>query len=1044
SQISETDFPLLLRVNASAGAGKTSLLAAWFIRLLFDNRVRPGNVLGITFTNAATTEMKKRIFSLLKSVALENKVIEPLAGLIPEQSQEKAQELVNELISGYSDFNIKTIDSFINSLVTLAGLETGISPGCRVYTDTKYYLELNLRQILRSYGRKNEESLTASIDDFLKQSFEISRRGGWKAVEPLLDRLIHLRSEELKIRENLIEPPQSKLAEKKTALDSCIHVFLDCIVKSNPEIFPVNFVKFLETTLESRVPSTNKQWILLPEEWLKKNRTADFQGLDQALISAYSEFLDAFVIRNASCVHSLHTLMRQKMDSSSGTRNILFIDELNKKISSLINQAGDLPWCFFLAGSDLRHFLIDEFQDTSLLQFSNLLLLLKNALSQNPPGGSSLFFVGDVKQAIYRFSGGDADLFLETPDFFPAVEKKLDFSLNMNFRSGGNIVSFVSRTFAPKNIRAWISGFKLEKQKVDRTVTAEAMEKLERLYANSAQDVQPAEAGKGFIRVERYSGENSSADCWIEKRLINIFSELSERFPSGGKSIGVLVRKGSEEAFVTSVLLSMKNLSFPVICDRSSDIREHHLTSGLISFLRFLQNPLDDLSFSAAVCGNLFCACSGIPTSCIFSCLEQRMTGKPAYIAFRDTFPAAWTELISPFFKQTGFLPPYDLISGIISGWNCLKNFPEAELLFHFILELASEQEEEGGNDLESLIVFLDSQKEDHFRPGIASGGDGVRVMTMHKAKGLAFDIVILPGLSMKTINSRSGEFFISLHGGLVLAGMNKKYADLLGGRLEQGPAAKVTESYLLEQTESFVDEFNLIYVAFTRAREEIYAFFPARGGDVLASLFFQGEELLAETGCISVSDRILPTAPATSKFIVSSASSSWHEKLVRDKIDLSCLDARSRARTGELIHAALSRIHLIEPDEIAEAAKAAVFSAASRHDEETRQSIFTLVCSAIKAAPEFFPPEGDTRAFTELGFITPDGDRLVADRVLLSETELKVIDFKTGAVSHEHDSQVRRYAFHLNEIFPGRRISAYIYYLDGLIIKNVETIPSF
>ncbi|MDD2715881.1 MAG: UvrD-helicase domain-containing protein [Candidatus Wallbacteria bacterium] len=1028
----ELKFPLILRVNASAGSGKTNLLAAWFIKLLFEKGVKLENILAITFTNAATAEMKTRILSTLKSLAFpgSGKALntDSVEGLIPEKPEQK--EIIRQidyLISHYSDFNVRTIDSFINTLVTVSALELRSSPRQEIRLDVNFYLEYCLQQFLRKYGKVAEPEITGLINDLLELMFTYDRSDTWSVHDRIMEKVIELRTRELSSADGFQAELRDDYYELLIRFLKTASELLALIDESGQsDSFIQYFLKFLEKSREFTMPPDSKQWPLEPvEAWLKKNRNFDFKGLEVRLCEDYGRFVAASLGKDTYHHLKIHQEIKSILTDVENRGNLLFIDELNMRIHSLIGDSGGMPACLFFAGADFTHFLIDEFQDTSRLQLSNLFPLVENALSGEHASGSSFFLVGDMKQAIYRFSGGSSRLFLEIPDLFPAVEQKVDFYLETNFRSAPEIVKFVNHTFSTVNLSAWILRQADAKSFFDQAFA----DSIAEIYSSPAQKIPESTSG-GYVSLTCHE----NAEGIQEEKLKEIFAGLAARFPDGNAEIAVLVRKRDEEEKIASLLLSMA-LPFTVISEKSLDVRENQEIAEITALLRFLNSPLDNLSFFTAVSGNLFRALTGLSGKELLSWQLNCRRQVPLYISFREKYPTFWENHFSPFFKRVGFLPPYDLVREIMENWQCFSLHRDLSGIFHHFLELVSSREERGENSLEALLEFIASGDDDSFYLKLSGSLAGIRIMTMHRSKGLSFDITVLPGQCIKKRSSRKNEFFVpAMDGSVTMVKMTAGLAGNLASCTEPLVAAAV-DAYKNEQLNSFVDELNLNYVSFTRARQEIHVLIPETDDNLLPDLLFTGDARNLQYGSLLKTSTESPVEPEVSKELPR-PQTHWYDKLVREKITLQSLESSESADFGDAVHSILSEIIYADPEKNREVLLDKIRSSrAVRQNLIPAEIAISTIIPTIEKLNSFFSPDSG-EIFTELEFMTAEGERLVADRVILREGKLTVLDYKTGARTESHHEQVRKYLKHLGGIFKATSAEGYIFYLKE---QNLE-----
>ncbi|MEK7875386.1 MAG: 3'-5' exonuclease, partial [Pseudomonadota bacterium] len=539
-------------------------------------------------------------------------------------------------------------------------------------------------------------------------------------------------------------------------------------------------------------------------------------------MEAYSLFNPYIQIFNK--VFGFFLLQSQKED-------ILFLEELNSRARQLFGKGTiSVPEIYCRIGSRFCHFLIDEFQDTSVLQWNNIFILVEEALSS----GGTLFYVGDKKQAIYRFRGGEAQL-------FDGVRKELgqfgqrEDVLGRNYRSSKEIVQFNNHIFSSENLKHFINSYNVyqeAKPKNDayfRFFPAFEQELLQ-VFSHSEQEPQP-DKPDGYVSVERFDILSEEPDM-VRDKLLALIKDLRSR-SFDFKDIAVLSRSGSRVEEISCWLIEE---GIPVESEKTLNIRENGLIKEVASFLKFLDSPIDDLAFASFILGEIFCAASGLAKEKIEDFIfrhgmqKKRKDAEAAYLyrAFQKEFPLPWQQYIEKFFKNVGFLPLYEMLVTIYADFNVLEIFPGNQSFFMSFLELVMEKEDEHNGIKAFLGYFKDAVNEDLYVKFPAS--NAVKVMTVHKAKGLEFPVVIIPFLK---INPKA-ESTSDNHGSSYTPELSRKENSLRLLRLKEDYrrfSEEIRVRYNEEYFRSFLDELNNIYVSFTRAKQELYIFIPKKPG---------------------------------------------------------------------------------------------------------------------------------------------------------------------------------------------------------------------
>ncbi|MCK4325826.1 UvrD-helicase domain-containing protein, partial [bacterium] len=544
-------------------------------------------------------------------------------------------------------------------------------------------------------------------------------------------------------------------------------------------------------------------------------------------------------------------------------------------------------------------FFIDEFQDTSRFQWENLSPLIEETLSK----AGSLFYVGDKKQAIYEFRGGESALFDEVKTAFPSVADKIEEKYpEVNYRSRENIVSFINKTFSENNLRLWIERCKLNEETTDIAM-------LLKTYAHSQQKPDQKEDKKGgLVKVERISPQEQlkkeEMDTEIGKHLVALIKKgiLGRFSPS---DIAILVRTNNEASTVTRVLTGA---DISVASEKTLDISSNTLIQEIVSFLSFLDSPIDNLSFACFISGDIFQKVSGLSRDRVFSfLLKNRGLEGPIrsslYVLFRDRFPQVWKKYIEEYFNAVGFLPLYDLAFRILKKYNVFRDFPDDEGFFYQFLEVLKETGKEVVSSAKPFLDYWYSEKEkkEDFQVVLPEYTNAVKVLTIHKAKGLGFPVVIIPFAYLN--NSPINEAF------------EKEGADsAIPYYINKGYTAvspRLKALYKERFSTRLLNELNTFYVAVSRAKDELYIFLPnyKRATGKLHVPLFPERHILQIGTPLDYSSR---EAGKKAKHLYPTLRNEWHDKLHRPRIETGELidTARKEAiERGTLIHKFLAGV---------------------------------------------------------------------------------------------------------------------------------------
>jgi len=1035
-------FPHVCIVEASAGTGKTYALARRYIQLLLGAGSGTGAVpfksmLAITFSNKASLEMKERILDFLKKIALngftdpaEEKELFQALGVTAENVRPLAGRAMDDLVSNYNFFQVQTIDSFMNAILSGCAFHLGLSSSFKIRRDWKDFLAFSLDSLIDRAGKNRK--VRRLFEDALRQYLYVESRSGWFPKKDMLEMTQQLFStmNRLGQRYRRVDITAKDLAAKKKdvvgamkrlrrALPEATHKSfmkgLDGFLDADPSSF--DFADVSDFWKRDEVPVAKKATV--PAEALRPWKTVK-SGLEEAAvlesILIYKPYVEIF------------SLLLEELRKDVAKEDVLFLDELNFRAHELLGQgAVSLPELYYRLAVRLRHFLVDEFQDTSPLQWANLDAMVEEALST----GGSLFYVGDKKQAIYRFRGGDVRLFDALRERFPSFSV-VSLSLDKNYRSRGEIVRFCNAVFSQENLERFLSQAVFGK---DTGFSSREHQGILDVFKGSRQETVRGE-GTGFVSVEVVAADDrEEREALIRDKVFGVLEEVSGKGGYGWDDVAVLVRENKEVELVSEWLLGRR---IPVASEKTLNIRNHPRIKEIISLLRFLNRPVDNLAFVSFILGDIFCRASGMAHETLAAFVfarpgrGQRENEPYAYRSFRAQYGPVWEAYFDGLFKSVGFVPLYELVVRVYAQFRCFESFGSEQGFFMRLLELIKEREEENATLADFLDFFDTVAVEELYLKG--STAAAVTVMTIHKAKGLGFPVVVLPFLGIRPrVDAMAVQ---ETEEGLLLRSIGGKYAGF--SRDLDAVAAE-------ERFRSLVDEMNSVYVGLTRARDAMWVFLPhggKRAANPLVDLFpeesrVSGRMPVKESGGQGAAASSLGVAP-----IGLPCYGDWVPWLRDESMDKGVLERRAQIRRGEVLHALLSWVG-DAADTDAEALWLGVRERArcgfpSVVDWDDYGKTFEKILSSARLAPFFRPKQAEVLCEQEIAYGSGDIGRI--DRMVVTEKEVLVVDYKSSRQEAEEGRvQVRRYASAAARVFPGRRVRGFLVYLDTARCEEVS-----
>jgi len=1028
-------FPHIFVYEASAGSGKTRRLASRYIDFLlhysgkttvpFDFR----NLLAVTFTNEAADQMKQEILRMLKTKAFRE-----------DKDSHIAIQITEEIIRNFSDFAVRTIDSFVHSLLVASSLELKLPADYEIIHQSLPYLEYVLDNFLEEILYDSEAKQLFLV--FLNHFLVVERQRYWNPKRALLNLLDKFyREENGRARRFLEILGDFDLSQRENELKIQIEQFISSLATHSG--LNQRFLNGIHSLLSSSglyfLNDINRyiNKSLTPGRGiLNKNSSEPDLGLVQAwekLKKQYDSYLHNFVWLRHSSYLKIFNKFRQRLEDFKESKRIVFLEELNRKARQFLTSEGLLPTeIYYKLAAVLYHYLIDEFQDTSILQWENIQPLVEDALSK----GGSLFYVGDKKQAIYRFRGGEVELFDSIKQHFrDKVARIYDEVLLYNYRSKKIVVEFNNLTFSKQNLTNFLETFPY--------LTREFKKKILSVFKDSKQKHSSLDPQAGYVRLEIVGGENKQQlQKNIDAKIKEILFQLEARF--NYRDILILVRDNREAESVTNFLLKD---GYPVCASRTISIRHNFLIRQITALLKFLNSPIDNLCFVNFILGDVFIKATGLSVDSLRSWLEGiRLDGKGdvLYTEFRLIFPDLWQEFLQYIFNATGFLPVYDLVQTILLKFNIEINFPHLTAFTQRLLEILNDLQEQGKNSLPDFLEWFDNIEEEELFVQLPLGLDAIRVLTIHKAKGLTWPVVILPYAGLEVKIGEASRIVHETEDGLYLLYIQK---DLYQNHPELKPI------YQREYFQAILDELNCLYVGFTRAASELYIFIPEkinRRANPLITLLFnhepdsklkefgnKGEYLSKRKAPIGESRQIIEQK----RYLPQEAIKNILKDQLIQPIQIISSEKRNLINRGQLLHYLMMDLDYINFLKNSNSFVQNIKDACRKFSYPFTEEIISYLLDFFKdpKMQEFFNPQ--LRASSEQEIVDRNGNLRRIDRLVFTKDKILVIDFKTGeGFKTEHQQQIREYVDLLRKIYPGRLLEGWLIYVDERKAKMVST----
>ena len=789
--------------KASAGSGKTFALAVQYIRLVVQNPQAYRNILAVTFTNKATEEMKTRILSQLYGIwqqlpdseSYQREVCRALDAS-PQFVSERAGQALSLLLHNYNHFRVMTIDTFFQSVLRNLARELDLTANLRVGLNdsqveemavdemisdlktTDVLLQWIMKYIMENISDDRSWNVIGQIKLFGKTIF----RDYYKDIAPQLSAT--LQQEDFFNRyTRMLRQVRQQAQERMAALGQEFFDTLDADGLTIDDLANKRrgiasfFLKLQDGVFdETIVNQTVCNCMDNPAKWYTKThpRREQIHALaDGPLGTLLRRAVEArpqqwklyqsatLTLRHLNQVRLLSSI-EQKVRQLNDEANRFLLSDTQKLLNALISDS-DSPFIFEKIGTQLDHIMIDEFQDTSTVQWQNFRILLLETMSRR---GSQNLIVGDVKQSIYRWRSGDWRLLNDIEQQFPKEMLQTEV-LKVNRRSSRRIIEFNNAFFTEAARQEYLQ---IEEQ-------ADASQ-LQRAYQDVEQAIPDGKPAEGYVRVELLKG-----DDYQEQVLSQTVDTIADLIAAGipQSRIAILVRVNSLIPLIASYCAEHRP-EVSIVSDEAFRLDASRPVNIIIQALRLLRNSDDQLAFAF-----LKKTCpEGFPFTGERQALYRRLS---------------LYELVEQLFTDLR-LDRFDTQSAYVCAFY--------DQLMKYTTDNAA-----------TIDGFLREWESDICGKTIQSDvTDGVRIISIHKSKGLEFDHVICPFCDWQL--EKTGNV-------LWCHPAEAPFSDLPLAPIDysqKGMAGTIYEGdYQREHLQNVVDNLNLLYVAFTRARTSLFVF---------------------------------------------------------------------------------------------------------------------------------------------------------------------------------------------------------------------------
>lgn len=1059
--------------KSSAGSGKTYTLAMEYLKLALAHPFAFRQILAVTFTNKATKEMKERILEELErlthTIHPERMLDGTLLGhwqLTEDQLKKRAGEVLSAILHHYSDFSISTIDSFFQRVVRAFAREIDLQAKFDIEMDQAAVMERLVDRIM--FKVAEDPNLHRWLVDFADE--KIREGKSWDIRWNISNLGSQIFQEDFKKHQHeiraFLKHPENILAFRSRLFEErgMIQKIVIGIKKKAEAIIgqeglkwtdfkggsrsPLLFFDKLDSgkTLFPKISPSIQNCVDNVEAWFTKKgpflqiENAFQAGLNELLIEALAiiprwNTLEA--VRRNFYVFGIFSQLLEELRQLKEEENIMLISDANEFLKEITAES-EAPFIYEKVGNQYKNFLIDEFQDTSGFQWASFFPLLENSMAT----GELSLIVGDVKQSIYRWRGGDLTLLLN------GVEQQIGSGrvevkdLDTNYRSLPVLVNFNNALFEQLSLSLMVSA--QQKYGVQESLLSAIGSAYQQVRQKVAmQKLASPNVGKVMIEFISKEGDDKVKDLALAKipQMVRTLQDRGYQL----SDMAVLVRRKVEGQMVAETLMQyaadhpQDGYRYEVLSGEAMFLHKAATVKCLVSTLTYLVHPDDELA-ARAMWYHRERLRGGIIDHGLFD-KEDLHAGIMAEIVQFENKKIFLEEL-----------PLVELVEELVEtlGLNLLgkerayiSGFKEA------VFDYVSKNKSDVGGFLDWWEV-----KKDLRTVKIPEAHDAVRVLTIHKSKGLQFKAVLMPFMDWDIVDSK----------GVIWSPYEEKDSAQLIVPLNLSSALAETsfsDIYRQEVMMAFLDSLNMIYVALTRAEEVFWGLGEAHlstGDGVLNKLshnikvavntavgandqlplaqFYDHEKEILEIGEWPEPTRsVLPPAFFPE---LSWRYRNWSHLLQVKKYSDGLTEEKAalmaKRNFGVLIHRILERLrHVEDLDNLIQEA----FFEGQLNNQEVGEvkSLFGRLFDKPQMLQWF---SREANVFAEQGILLPGGSGKRPDRIIVENGHSIVIDFKTGEEKPSHHSQVREYMSLVKDL-THNSTEGYLVYIETAEIKIVQ-----
>ena len=1050
--------------SSSAGSGKTYTLAKEYIKLALKT-TSPwyfNHILAVTFTKKASGEMKERILKYLRQFSsTDAKDIEDSDGLFQQillelqeegveldewELRQRANRTFKHIIHEYANFSVSTIDSFVQRIVAAFTEELGFPFNFEVNLDSEVLLDAAVESLFSKVNTENFEQITKAIENFAMEKAMDGK--SWNRLpDELADFGRSLLSDQFQTSVDAISALQptdfltieNNLKEYCEYIENKIKTIAD-IASEAIETAGIDIEDFSQKKKGVGAYFQKLRYVdvfyqansyinqaLKNNVWYSKATSKDIKASIDGVSEELSIYLEQILLiheqekskyllfkevaKQLKKLALLSQLKREIADIQNDTGQI-HISEFNRKIMDIV-MTEPIPFVYERLGEKYNHILIDEFQDTSTLQWHNFLPLVENSLAN----GHFNLAVGDAKQSIYRFRGGEMELIVhlhkdnleklvmgnEDNEFlierYASVRPYLKpENLTTNYRSASEIIKFNNDLF------------QFIKESPDNEVLAPILPKVyDELFA---QEIPPIPKTGGHVEIDFLTGGEEDALMWERTQ------ELIKEALSVGYSyedIAILCRKNKHARIVAN---SLKDANIPVISSDSLSLNFSEAVNLTTALMKVVQNPENTLAKYEAIYLFYRVVLEKIPNTDDNQIIKQALESKD----------------INPFYgliEQQGYhlnsfrlqqMALYEIAEKIIDTFRLFEHHKELDFLFRF-LDVILDFQTRKSTHLTDFIQFWE-QKKHTLSISTPEGQNAITVTSVHKAKGLEYPVVIVPYCDWSMDTNAYSEIWAELPPEVEFKANLATNLTFVPLRVTSILAqTAIAPQYNAEKEKTFLESLNMLYVALTRPTERLYLIVKQDGfrfektvGNQLyrfaeCPVIEKGERhlhIVSQGNPKKINNTVKKAEEIVEIDALAASEKSSNIKLRHTAERMFDIETFEKSRDyGNKIHDTFAKIKTVHDIDFAleEGVREGLIT--DTEVPEMKANLLKIInLEKIKPLFEIHPDF----VKNEREILMPNGKPLRPDRVVRLKDRIVILDYKTGSKSESHKTQVKQY----------------------------------